>query len=563
MTTAARKLAEKYKLLIWFPAMKWVISLYILSSILVMVILHKYDMAEEEIYTYFLVNFLIPLSFLKTGEIVDIRRSLGPISLFNFLLILSAMLSQTVFHNPTFSLFLPLIMGLSYVTCRIFDEEGFGTLLLLIFSLLPGVLYSHLHLVTVVSLLSITVFEFLLIYNSMLEKKLLGGRYRIFNAFLEYILANKPEKLEKVLEKISAKKEKLRVYLVAFLDERKKIKGVFVIPYIHPGPFRDFGSSTLPSKIIEAFRRKGIPALVFHGASSHERDLIRSSDVDVIIDYLLSITFEESRPVKISPFYREFSENFTVLYAKVNNYLLAIVSSKDKGLEDIPYEAITEIDAEDRLILIDGHNRMDLDGENPRPLPGTSLYSELIEMVKLLLDKDLPFYDKVKAGFYTIQIHDNFGSEIGPGGIAAAVIEINKRRFFFVVFDGNNMVNPIREELLKSVKKELHLHEGEIATTDTHIATGVTPNKSFSPVGEKTEIDLLKNLVLTSLKKAIENMSTCYVRLKKKDFLLSVLGAETIEKIHALTSKALKALAVALLASLSTGFFLQFFLINS
>ena len=143
------------------------------------------------------------------------------------------------------------------------------------------------------------------------------------------------------------------------------------------------------------------------------------------------------------------------------------------------------------------------------------------------------------------------------------MIEIDKKRFFFVTFDGNNIVNPVRDKLVESIKKELHLYEGEIATTDTHIATGVTPNKSYSPVGEKTGIELLKSLVLISLKKAIEDMSTCYVVLKKKDFLLPVLGAETIEKIHTLTSKALKALAVALLASLFIGFSLQFFPLNS
>ncbi|RLE66400.1 MAG: hypothetical protein DRJ38_01760 [Thermoprotei archaeon] len=561
MTIAARKLAEKYKLLIWFPSMKWVILLYTFSSVLVIVVLYLYNIAEKEIYIYFLVNFLIPFSFLKTSQIVDIRRSLGPIPLFNFLLILSALLSQIIFHNPTFSLFLPLITGLSYVTCRIFDEKNVGTLLFLLFSLLPGILVKQLYSITIMNLLSILVFEFLLIYNSTLERKLLGGRYRIFNAFLEYILANKPVKLEKALKEISARKEKLQIYSIAFFNKKGEIKGIFIVPYIHPGPFRDFGSSTLPSKIVKAFREKGVPALVFHGASSHERDLIRRSDVDVVVNHLLSMTFDKTKRIKISPFYRENSENFTTLYAKLDGHLFAIISSRERGLEDIPYEVVEEIAAKrlGEIILIDGHNRLDLNGENPRPLPSTPLYSELVNMLERLFNKDLPFHDKVKAGFYTTCTLTNFSNEVGIGGIAVAVIEIGDKRYFFAVFDGNNMVNPIRDKLLQTVKKKLCLYEGEVATTDTHITTGVTPKKSYSPVGEKTKLSALEDLVLTSLKRAIENMSTCYIVLERKDFLLPVLGNETIEKIHTLTSKALRALAAALSISLFIGFFLKLF----
>ena len=59
--------------------------------------------------------------------------------------------------------------------------------------------------------------------------------------------------------------------------------GNFVAPYIHPGPFRNVGSSCLSLAITEGI---SCETLVVHGISSHERDMARSRDMERIVSAL-------------------------------------------------------------------------------------------------------------------------------------------------------------------------------------------------------------------------------------------------------------------------------------
>jgi len=530
--------------------------------LVVLTFLFGYFSSRGDLFAFLYVNFLLPISLFATSPLVDVRRSLGPIPLFNILLLLSALFSLTLFSHPTFLLFLPLITGLSYIACRIFDKNGLGTTLLVSSILVPGFMSEELRLITLCNLLTMSTFEIMLRYTSILESKILGKKYQIFRAFLDYILANSSERLEKILEEVSGGKEKLRVYSIMFTSTKGELKGVLIIPYIHPGPFRDFGSSALPSRIMEAFRERGIPALVFHGPSSHERDLIYKSHVETITNHLLSRSFDEIKHVRVSCFYRKNSKNFTLFFTRMDSYFLAFASSIKNGIEDLPYEIVVSLSHEipDRIMLVDAHNRLDLKGGNPRPLPGTSLYSELIDLIKTsYTTADLPIYDEIKAGFYSTRINNIApDSGIGAGGVAAAAMDIDGKRYFLITFDGNNMINPLRDHLIQKIKEELGFHDGEIATTDTHTVAGIAPNKSYSPLGEKIPLRDLEEITISSLQKALDKMSDCRITIGVKDFHLPVLGDKTIEKLFDLTSKSLKALAAAICFSLLLGFPLCF-----
>ncbi|RLE76738.1 MAG: hypothetical protein DRZ80_00495 [Thermoprotei archaeon] len=563
-TATTKKLAKKYRFLIWFPSTKIVLLSYFTTMlILAIAILYITDMLKVDFYIFFFTNFLLPLALLVSSPIINTRRSLGPIPFFNILLLLSLILSSLILQNPATIYLFSSIIGLTYITCRIFDKKGHGIFLLLSAILLPALLTRDLLLVTAVGLSSVLLSEILLQYNTRLEAKILGKKYHVFDAFLDYILADNPSMLENILNEVSGKTEKLFIYTLSFTNSTNILRGILIIPFIHPGPFRDFGSSTLPSDLMRKFRSLGIPALVFHGASSHERDLIFKSDTKKIVEEIVTAATKKNNNyfVKFSNFHRKASENFTSFSLKINNHFLTFISSNSKGLEDIPYEIMLDIHRKIpcKPIIVDSHNRLDPKGENPRPLPSTSYYHEIIDLVvDAYKSMESPKYDIVKAGFYSMEINDySKESGIGAGGIAGVVVEIAGEKYFLLTLDGNNLVNPYRDIILKTILNEYDLKDGEITTTDTHTVAGITPVKEYSPLGEKISVDKLVKYAIEVVKKAYNNMTLCRVKISKYEYELPVFGYNCLNKISVLASKSIMAFVAFMILILFTGFLLS------
>jgi len=94
--------------------------------------------------------------------------------------------------------------------------------------------------------------------------------------------------MENALLKIS-EDGKAIIHIIKFFDENKKEKCTFIIPYIHPGPFGNIGSSNMPKIFHDNIKN----SFCFHGSCSHQLNLIVSKDVYKIADEINKINTKE------------------------------------------------------------------------------------------------------------------------------------------------------------------------------------------------------------------------------------------------------------------------------
>ena len=100
MTAHARKLAKKYKLLIWFPSMRWVILLYSAAAVLTaLIIVFKSDLLYLDIYTFTFANFLLPVSLFLTSPIINMRRCTTPVEHLHLSALILLLLNLTSFPS--------------------------------------------------------------------------------------------------------------------------------------------------------------------------------------------------------------------------------------------------------------------------------------------------------------------------------------------------------------------------------------------------------------------------------------------------------------------------------
>ena len=159
----------------------------------------------------------------------------------------------------------------------------------------------------------------------------------LLRAFGYDYLADNPQPFEDLMTQIGVAQD-VPIELVIF-KSGTDLLAVGVILYVHPGPFRDIGSSGLPSRVIEHIREKyGIQAIVFHGSCTHHQNLTNKIDYDLImreIDQLI-----ESAQVynQASGLHWTDCGKFKVWSFFAGDDVLAITTSAPEFTDDIALE---------------------------------------------------------------------------------------------------------------------------------------------------------------------------------------------------------------------------------
>jgi predicted neutral ceramidase superfamily lipid hydrolase len=105
---------------------------------------------------------------------------------------------------------------------------------------------------------------------------------QLLRAFGHDYLADNPTPLEQILTEIGTAQD-IPVEIILFKDDQGPV-ACGVIEYVHPGPFRDIGSSGLPATIIDHIKEKhGIPAFVMHGSCTHQQNLTTKEDYPIVL----------------------------------------------------------------------------------------------------------------------------------------------------------------------------------------------------------------------------------------------------------------------------------------
>ena len=385
----------------------------------------------------------------------------------------------------------------------------------------------------------VSTFTFLHFLDNV-GKRALGVRsLSLFRAFmLNWVLGlNAP--FEQLLEELGEKRD-VEACLLKFASA--KPKAVIVVPSIHPGPFKNVGSSLLPSLLKASLEKQlGYVACVPHGLLGHEFDLASQRQNEKVIEQVVASARNlKVSETKASPFVKVTNGLATACCQVFDKSAIISFTMAPKTIEDLPEEIglFVQHEAERKGLsfcaVVNAHNSID----------GTAEMRDSLESLKDVaakcLEKVVSLEQfRLEVGAATVAPKEfTLEDGMGPGGITAVVVKCGGQKAAYVVIDGNNMVSGLREEILSALKS-MGVEEGEVFTTDTHsVSALILGGHGYHPVGEVMDREKLVGYVKEAVRSAtsdLEPVRASCSGIKVAD--VTVLGAKQLETLCSLIDK--------------------------
>jgi putative membrane protein len=335
---------------------------------------------------------------------------------------------------------------------------------------------------------------------------------KLFKAFLLNWVTDANEALEKHLEEMG-EETNIDVSLLKF--DAAKPKAAVIMPLVHPGPFKNIGSSLLPSLMKQSYEKQyNCAACTPLGILGHELDLAsQAQNQKIITEVLQRAQFQASNSVA-SPFTRATIGCAIAGCQIFGDTALISFSLAPQTTEDLPQELGRMVTEEAKrlglkhAVLINAHNSLDNDSADMNAHL-EELKNAAFEALKKATS--LPA-QQLKVGSATIypQVYTQ-KQGMGAGGITALAVEVGSQKMIYVVIDGNNMIPELREKLMASLTG-LGFSEADVFTTDTHAVSGLTTGKrGYHPVGEVMGHEVLIGLISDVAKQAASNLEATTV----------------------------------------------------
>ena len=261
---------------------------------------------------------------------------------------------------------------------------------------------------------------------------------------------------------------------------------LFTVPNVHPGPMGDVGGGNLPWILHDTFPEE---TLVAHGCATHDFNLVSESEITKIGRAVeasrqgLTFSGTASRPVRVA------SGSVAILCQRFGDALLMVSTRSPERTEDLDYSIGLAIMAEGRcafseVAFVDAHNCMTSVGSPV--LPATRIATEYIAAARegFAVARDLPV-EPLAIGVSHVRVPFTREQGFGSLGVQVLATEVGGKRAAYVLIDGNNMAQGVRERLREVVLD--YVDEAEIMTTDTHTVntiSGKNPVGYVVPVGE-------------------------------------------------------------------------------
>ncbi|RQD85143.1 MAG: DUF2070 family protein [Methanocalculus sp. MSAO_Arc2] len=254
---------------------------------------------------------------------------------------------------------------------------------------------------------------------------------------------------------------------------------VLTVPNVHPGPMGDIGSANLPKIIHDNL---GGEVLVTHGCSTHDFNLVAESEAEKIISALrnsmtdLSFAGGASRPKRTR--YRSVE----ILTQRFSDSILMVSTRSPEKTEDIDYNIGTLIMAEGHrwfrdVAFVDAHNCM-TDVSTP-VLPATPLGTEYYRAALAAMEEasSAPLLP-LSVGVSHLRLPFSREQGFGDLGVLALITSVDGVTTAYVLVDGNNIHQGVREEIRAAISDLVF--DSEILSTDTHVVNMISGK---NPIG--------------------------------------------------------------------------------
>jgi len=363
----------------------------------------------------------------------------------------------------------------------------------------------------------------------------------LFKAFLLNWIVDLNAPFEEFLEKLGENQD-VEVSMIKFSSS--KPKAAIIVPSVHPGPFKNIGSSFLPSMLKTALEKKhNCVVCVPHGLFGHEFDLASQSQDQKIIDQVVELAKFEGTEIRATPFIKVSNGLATACCQVFGNFAFLSFSLAPKTTEDLPQELGLFVRKEaEKLgltccVVVNAHNSIDgtLDMQEALASLKTVATTCLKKVVSL---KRLPF----EVGAATVIPREfSFREGMGPSGITVVVAKVSGQKTAYIVIDGNNMISGLRERILSALRS-IGIDEGEVFTTDTHSVNAVVLNeRGYNPVGEAMDHEKLIEYIKEATLSSLSNLEP--VKAGCRSITISnvkVIGEKRLETLCLLIDKTLK-----------------------
>ncbi len=384
--------------------------------------------------------------------------------------------------------------------------------------------------------------SFLFLLNQM-GKQAVGLRsVELFRAFMLNWVSNLNAPFEELLEKLGEEQE-VEVSLMKF--GASGTKAVVVVPSVHPGPFKNIGSSLLPAMLKADLEKEfDCVACVPHGLFGHEYDLASQlQNKKVIADVAACLRSLEVHDENASPFVTVSNGLATACCQVFGKSAFISFTLAPKTIEDLPQELgrFVREEAEKRGLhlcaVVNAHNSIDGTAEMQESL------ASLQDVATKCLDKALSLKQSpFEVGVATV-LPKEFSLEdgMGSGGITVTVVKSGQQKAAYVVIDGNNMVSGLRERILSSLLS-IGIDEGEVFTTDTHAVSAlVLTEHGYHPIGEAIENEKLISYIKEATLNALARLERVGVSCRSITVPnVKVIGAKQLEALCLLIDKAIQ-----------------------
>jgi putative membrane protein len=365
---------------------------------------------------------------------------------------------------------------------------------------------------------------------------------RMFKAFL----ANWTEGLEKPFEDILeqlGEERNITVSLIAF-KTGDKLKAVMVVPTVHPGPFKNIGSSAIPGLIQTALEKK-LECIVSvpHGISGHELDLASQAQNQRLIEQIIKVAKFDVFDTEATPFVTTKVEGATAGCQIFGDCALITFTLAPETMEDLPLELNEAILKEAKqkglswAVAIDTHNSIQ------GPFDAEKIIEPIKKASKAIIEhaSDCEQSRFEVGAAKTVPADLSIKEGLGPSGITVIVVKTNDVANAYVTVDGNNMVSGLREKILASLL-ELGISSGEVLTTDTHIVNAIVMNeRGYHPVGEAIDHQRLIEDINKAATQALGNLEPAETSWRREIIQdIKVIGEKHIDKLSLIVDEGAK-----------------------
>ena len=384
----------------------------------------------------------------------------------------------------------------------------------------------------------------------------------IFKAFLLNWIIGLNSPLEEALENLGEEQD-TSISLVKFVGSKTKI--VIAVPSIHPGPFKNVGSSQLPSLLKASLERElNCIACVPHGLSGHEVDLASQAENQKVINCTLGAIGFPATEGSATSLVTASNSSATSCCQMFGNIAFISFTLAPKTTEDFPPEFGEFVRQEaaklgiDCCVIVNAHNSI---GEEPNSREALESLKQIATecLRKAVSEKQMPF----EVGADTVNPKEfSLEDGMGAGGITVVVFKTGRNYIGYVVIDGNNIVSGLREKIQSALASK-GISKSEVFTTDTHSVNAVVLTKrGYNPVGETMDLTRLISYIEKAAVVAMEDLESanagcCEVPIAK----VRVIGEKQLETLCLLIDKSVqRAKRIAAPLFIGSGLLLMLFL---